>query len=140
MAEQRPLMLPRQTDAEAANSATPDTDRQPSWDDEGWDSYLYAVDLDYRVDWDFAHGVPREEVRDMIDDWHADHDEDEDEDLDEDGPDRDWETCFDCAGVGCDYCGDTGVIPRQHVAVGGKDPRFAEWEEEGRRAEEEASG
>lgn len=79
MAEQRPLGLPAQTDFEAANSATPDTDRAPAWDDEGWDSYLYAVDLDYRVGWDIAHGADPDDVQAMIDDWH-DGDDDGDDD------------------------------------------------------------
>ena len=64
---------PKQNDWQAANSATPDTDRLPAWDDEGWDNYLYAVDLDYRVHWDLAHGANPEDVQAMIDDWHDAH-------------------------------------------------------------------
>lgn len=73
------MLPPRQTDNQAASSATPDTDRQPAWDDEGWDAYLYAVDLDYRVDWDLAHGADPDDVQSMIDDWHESHENDEDE-------------------------------------------------------------
>jgi len=76
MSENTPLQPARQTDWEAANSAAPDTDRMPSWDDEGWDAYLYAVDLDYRVGWDITHGVDPDEVQAMIDEWD---DEGEDE-------------------------------------------------------------
>lgn len=83
MSETRPLQPVRQTDNQAANSATPDTDRLPQWDDQGWDAYLYAVDLDYRVDWDLSHGVPRDEVRAMIDDWEDSHESDDDEEDDE---------------------------------------------------------
>lgn len=64
------MNAPKQSDWEAANSATPDTDKLPSWDDEGWDQYLYAVDINYRVEWDLAHGVPREEVQQMLDEWN----------------------------------------------------------------------
>ena len=77
--QQRPVGLPAQTDAEAANSATPDTDRLPHWNDEGWDAYLYAVDIDYRVSWDLAHGVDPEDVQQMLDEWNETHDEDTDE-------------------------------------------------------------
>lgn len=80
MSEARPLHPPTQTDWQAANSAEPDTDRLPQWDDSGWDAYLYAVDLDYRVDWDLAHGVPHDEVQAMIDDWEDSHETDDEED------------------------------------------------------------
>ena len=59
---QAPLQLPRQTDTEAASSATPDTERMPRWDDEGWNDYLYAVDRWYRFDWDVTHGMSPEEA------------------------------------------------------------------------------
>lgn len=68
-----------QTDNQAASSANPDTDRQPQWDDEGWDSYLYAVDLNYRVDWDLSRGTPCDEVRAMIDEWEDSHETDDEE-------------------------------------------------------------
>jgi len=77
MSENKPLQPARQTDWEAANSAEPDTDRQPSWDDVGWDAYLYAVDLNYRVDWDIAHGVDPDDVQAMIDDWYDGEDDEE---------------------------------------------------------------
>ena len=70
MSEQRPLGLPAQTDFEAANSATPDTDRQPAWNDEGWDAYLWAVDPEYRIDWHMARGdveAARDEVEEVRD-------------------------------------------------------------------------
>lgn len=67
------LNRPAQTDADAANSATPDTDRLPAWNDQDWDSYLYAVDLDFRVEWEMAHGADPEDVQAMIDEWHESH-------------------------------------------------------------------
>lgn len=82
MSENRPLQQPAQTDWQAANSATPDTDKLPQWDDSGWDAYLYAVDLNYRVDWDIAHGAEREAVRAMIDDWEESHENDDEDDED----------------------------------------------------------
>lgn len=45
-----------QTDLEAANSAEPDTDRKPLWNDPGYDAYLFAVDAGYRIDWYLEHG------------------------------------------------------------------------------------
>ena len=73
--ERQPHFGPRpQTDREAANSAQPDTDRPPLWDDPGWDDYLYAVDRFYRFDWDVAHGNLSPE--DASENWD---DEDDDE-------------------------------------------------------------
>lgn len=70
------MQPPRQTDNQAASSASPDTDRMPAWDDEGWDAYLYAVDIDYRIDWALEHGATRREVLDMVSDWNEEHDDD----------------------------------------------------------------
>lgn len=78
------MQPPKQTDAEAANSATPDTDRLPSWDDPDWDSYLWATDWQYRVDYYMEHG-DTEAAQDEVDehrqrsieagDWSEDDEE-----------------------------------------------------------------
>lgn len=57
-----------QTDLDAANSSVPDTDRLPAWNDPDWDSYLWAVDPDYRIDWYLDHGdteAARDEVEEL---------------------------------------------------------------------------
>jgi len=75
----RPIYGPPQSDQEAANSARPDTETLPRWDDEGWDEYLYAVDRHYRFDYLVAHGqiTTDEEARAYWDEYDDEDGEDE---------------------------------------------------------------